>query len=92
MRETIEFECNDCHKYFFVRLNLAIEQDVLIACPNPKCGRKHPRTIKKGELTGEAIERLYKDGVGKRASRNNMENEGEVIIGLSCTQIGRAHV
>lgn len=84
-RETIEFECNDCGKYFCVRLNLALEKDVLIQCPNAKCNRQHPRTIEKGELTGDAIERLYKDGVGRRAKRNLKEGKGEVIIGLACT-------
>jgi hypothetical protein len=78
MRELIEFECNDCRGFFFVNLNLWLEGDFRFVCP--QCGREHPRTVKDGQLKGDPIERLYADGVGKRAFRNNREGYGERII------------
>jgi hypothetical protein len=45
---TQEFYCNDCDGYFRVPLNMALNIDVLMTCPN--CGRKHERSIEKGVL------------------------------------------
>lgn len=83
--EEIEFGCNDCGKFFITRLHKRLGgKDVLVQCPG--CSRKHPRSISAaGDVTGAYIERLYKDGEGKRLSRNHKENEGEVILGLKCT-------
>lgn len=43
-----EFYCNDCDGYIDVKINISINQDVLVKCPN--CGREHPRTIKNGVI------------------------------------------
>jgi hypothetical protein len=43
------FYCNDCPDgggYILARINIEINRHVDIVCP--KCGRKHPRTIKNG--------------------------------------------
>lgn len=77
MRELIEFNCNDCGGYFTVNLNLGINGDFLIECPN--CGRKHPRRIKNGEVKSPLNDRIYMDGVGNRITRSNTENVGELI-------------
>lgn len=82
-RELISFECNDCRKWFMFPLNLQLEEDVLVECPN--CGRQHPRTLSKGEMTGKAIVRIYEDGTGPRMERNSKEGKGQVIIGLKST-------
>jgi len=73
-REVIEFECNDCHGFFPLNLHLGLDGDFMVECPN--CHRMHPRRIEKGELVGmSSVEALmYRDGVGKRISRNNKEN------------------
>lgn len=83
--EEIEFGCNDCSKFFIARLHRKFHDDCLIECPN--CGRRHPRKVSSssGELTGDPIERLYRDGEGKRLKRNFKEDSGEVVLGLKCT-------
>jgi len=43
-----EFYCNDCQGYFGVKLNMALNIDVVVVCP--KCGREHPRTIENGNI------------------------------------------
>jgi hypothetical protein len=78
VRELIELFCNDCNGYFHVNLNLSIEGDFRFECP--QCGRRHPRTVRAGEVVGDVIERIYKDGVGKRLSRNHGEDRGELIM------------
>lgn len=77
-RELIEMHCNDCNGYFTVNLNMEIEGDYVLVCPN--CGHEHPRTIKKGEMVGDILERMYHTGEGKRVSRNNRSASAERII------------
>lgn len=52
--EDAEITCNDCpgNGYFIVHVNKAWTGKYFFACP--KCGRKHPRTCKDGELIGQA--------------------------------------
>jgi len=77
MRELIEFNCNDCGGFFTVNLNLGINGDFLLECPN--CKRRHPRRIKNGQVKSPWNDRVYMDGVGNRITRNNIENTGELI-------------
>lgn len=77
MRELIEFNCNDCGGFFTVNLNLGINGDFLIECPN--CKRKHPRRIKNGQVKSPLNDRIYMDGVGNRITRSGTENVGELI-------------
>jgi hypothetical protein len=82
-RELIEFHCNDCNGYFTVNLNLEIEGDFLFVCPN--CGHEHPRTVKKGEMVGDVIERMYHNGEGKRAVRNfNPHAKERILVPKAC--------
>lgn len=48
MRVWQEFYCNDCNGFFTVKINLALNQQILLCCPGPDCTRKHPRNIKNG--------------------------------------------
>ena len=45
---TQEFYCNGCDGYFRVRLNIALDRNVVVVCPN--CGHRHARGIKKGVI------------------------------------------
>ena len=47
-----EFYCGECAGYFLVSLNMALNFEAEIQCPN--CGHKHRRVIKDGEI--------YEDG------------------------------
>jgi len=81
-RELIEIHCNDCNGYFMVNLNLEIEGDYVLVCPN--CGHEHPRTIKKGEMVGEVIERMYHTGEGKRITRTYRNSAERILVPKSC--------
>ena len=86
VRELVEFHCNDCNGYFRVNLNLAIEGDFLLVCP--KCGREHPRSVRAGRMVGNVIERIYRDGVGARMTRNSKEKQGDrIIVPLSAHRV-----
>lgn len=41
-----EFYCGECKGYFVVRLNIELNHEVEIACPN--CGHEHRRCIVDG--------------------------------------------
>lgn len=43
-----EFFCGECHGYFLVRLNIALNHEAEIVCPN--CGHEHRRCIKDGQI------------------------------------------
>jgi len=77
MRELIEINCNDCNGFFTVNLNLGLDGDFLIECPN--CGRKHPRRVNRGDVKSPWNDRIYKNGEGKRITRKNTSDEGELI-------------
>jgi hypothetical protein len=53
MRQLIEFYCSSCGKYFDVKLNMSLNGNHRVHCPNPKCGHIHFRQIKNGEITGQ---------------------------------------
>lgn len=48
MRVSQEFYCGECQGYFLVRLNMALNIEVEVACPN--CGHKHRRVISGGRI------------------------------------------
>jgi len=48
VRVTQEFYCGECVGYFLVRLNMALNFEAHIKCPN--CGHEHRRVIKDGEI------------------------------------------
>jgi hypothetical protein len=44
-----EFYCNDCDGYIMIQITANMhDKKVVIVCP--ECDRKHPRTIKKGQI------------------------------------------
>lgn len=45
-RASQEFYCGECQGYFIVRLNMALNHEVHVKCPN--CGHEHRRVIKDG--------------------------------------------
>lgn len=57
-----EFYCGECEGYIRVKLNMAINNEVDVECPN--CHHKHRRCIKDGEIsergrfTSDAIEEI----------------------------------
>jgi putative FmdB family regulatory protein len=44
-----EFRCTECGKYFDVKLNVALNGNYRVHCPN--CGHIHYRTVKEGKIT-----------------------------------------
>ena len=60
MRQLHEFYCSSCSKYFDVKLNMSLNGNHRVHCPNPKCGHIHFRKIENGEITGGRFtEHLY---------------------------------
>lgn len=51
-RVSQEFYCGECVGYFFVRLNMVVNHEALIRCPN--CAHEHRRCINNGVI--------YEDG------------------------------
>jgi len=49
MRRLVEFYCQECHKYFDVKLNMSLNGNHRVHCPN--CGHIHFRKITEGEIT-----------------------------------------
>lgn len=49
MRVKVEFYCNECYKYFDIKLNMSLNGNHRVHCPN--CGHVHYRKIKDGEIT-----------------------------------------
>lgn len=45
-----EFYCNECDGYFMVPLNMALNINVIVNCPNPDCRHQHRRHIRDGVL------------------------------------------
>lgn len=56
MRRLVEFYCQECTKYFDVKLNMTLNGNHRVHCPN--CGHIHYRKIENGEITGA---RFYDD-------------------------------
>lgn len=49
MRIIEEFYCSSCRKYFDVKLNMALNGNHRVHCPN--CGHIHYRVIQDGKIT-----------------------------------------
>lgn len=47
-RVSQEFYCGECDHYFVVRLNMALNHEALIVCPNKDCKHEHRRCIVEG--------------------------------------------
>jgi hypothetical protein len=45
-RASQEFYCGECEGYFIVRLNMALNHEVYVKCPN--CGHEHRRVVQDG--------------------------------------------
>ncbi len=56
MRVVQEFYCHHCDGYFRASLNMALNLEVMLKCPN--CGEKHDRCIKDGKI----LERQSRNG------------------------------
>jgi DNA-directed RNA polymerase subunit RPC12/RpoP len=48
-RQKFEFRCTECQKYFDFVLNIELNGNYRIHCPN--CGHVHYRVLKKGAIT-----------------------------------------
>ena len=44
-----EFYCTECRKYFDIKLNMELDGNYRIHCPN--CGHTHYRAVAKGKIT-----------------------------------------
>jgi len=53
MRQLVEFYCQVCGKYFDVKLNMALNGNHRVHCPNPTCKHIHYRKIENGIITGD---------------------------------------
>ena len=49
MRQLVEFYCQECRKYFDVKLNMSLNGNHRVHCPN--CGHIHFRMITDGQIT-----------------------------------------
>ena len=43
-----EFYCGECDGYFFVKLNMALNHEIELRCPN--CAHEHRRCIVEGQI------------------------------------------
>jgi len=50
-RVRLEFYCNECYKYFYVKLNKSLNGNYRIHCPN--CKHVHYRRVENGIATDE---------------------------------------
>lgn len=48
-RQKIEFQCTECHKIFDFNLNIGLNGNYRVHCPN--CGHVHYRQVKEGKIT-----------------------------------------
>lgn len=51
MRQKVEFHCTSCGKYFDIKLNMKLNGNHRVHCPN--CEHVHYRKIENGEITGD---------------------------------------
>lgn len=49
MRQTFEFQCTECHKFFDVKLNMSLNGNYRIHCP--QCNHIHYRQLINGKIT-----------------------------------------
>jgi len=48
-KQLVEFNCTECHKYFDFKLNMELNGNYRIHCPN--CDHIHYRVVKDGVIT-----------------------------------------
>ena len=82
-----EFFCNDCGGYFRVKLNMALNINVEVVCP--ECGRKHPRVVENGRIyekgnSSGVVEEIHttKSAYSKEPLHKNIQpgaRDGKVI-------------
>jgi hypothetical protein len=82
-RVSEEFYCNKCDGYFVVRINVALDYEIELVCPN--CGRAHRRCVKNGHIfeegrytSKEAKERILttKNNYSKEPITDKMKKKG----------------
>ena len=49
MRQLFEFQCTNCQKVFDFKMNISLNGNYRIHCPN--CGHIHYRTVQNGKIT-----------------------------------------
>jgi DNA-directed RNA polymerase subunit RPC12/RpoP len=54
-RVKAEFYCQECRKYFDIKLNMSLNGNIRVHCPN--CGHIHFRQIKDGVITDVRFDR-----------------------------------
>ena len=82
-RRKIEFYCDKsgggCGKYFDVKLNVNLDGNYRVHCPN--CGHVHYRLVRKGEITDTRFDNrsdhvlLYEDLKPMKASCRDFQKE-----------------
>jgi hypothetical protein len=45
-----EFYCGECDGYFRLKLNVSLNYEVEVQCPNPKCKHLHRRCVVDGQI------------------------------------------
>lgn len=68
-RRVVEFNCYECSHYLYPRMNMELDGNYVVNCPN--CGHKHYRTIKDGYITDTRF-------------NENSSMKHELIIPKSC--------
>ena len=76
-RQTIEFFCTECKKYFDIRLNLSLNGNYRIHCP--LCKHIHYRVVEDGKITdarfGQSNSVLIEDIVPMPSSCRDTQKE-----------------
>lgn len=54
-RVMIEFYCQECDHYTYIRMNLSLSGNHIMNCPN--CNHKHYRAVKKGIITSDRFDK-----------------------------------
>lgn len=73
-----EFFCTECSKYFDIKLNIALDGNYRIHCPN--CQHVHYRSVRKGVITEDRFVKddcklLIEDIVPMRSSCRDYQTE-----------------
>ena len=89
-----EFYCTECRKYFDVKLNMALNGNYRIHCPN--CAHVHYRAIEDGKITEQrfphnASKILIEDIRPMKSSIRTEQKEVDLDSELVTTQKGFMH-
>lgn len=73
-----EFNCTNCHKYFDFTMNVSLNGNYRIHCPN--CGHVHYRSVKDGVITDTRFPEndsviLYEDIIPMKSSCRDASKE-----------------